>query len=177
MAQLNRSRSESAMNYVRGWTLLAFIGLSMPKTSFAFTPKDCEVTDRPGSRTLVAYCARLAKEAAKATPPEDIIGRIDKAEPIPGEPASKHFYEIHESADSSPYYFDGNSAIGRRILKACDAGEGNLCRLKISIEKSWEHKLDHATFWVTKVTGEPSFINCHLPDRQLLSICKHLKKK
>jgi|SRR5580704_8391953 hypothetical protein len=67
--------------------------------------------------------------------------------PIEGEPASEHYYLIGGN------YFDGNSAIGQKILKVCKVGQ--LCAVKVGVGKSWEHNVDHATFWITKIVGGP----------------------
>ena len=50
-------------------------------------------------------------------------------------------------------YFDGNSGTGQKILKVCKVGR--LCAMKVAVEKSWEHNVDHATFWIRKIVGEP----------------------
>jgi hypothetical protein len=80
-------------------------------------------------------------------PGHDLIGKVEKAHPIEGEPASEHYYLIGGT------YFDGNSAIGQKILKVCKVGQ--LCAVKVGVEKSWEHNVDHATFWITKIVGGP----------------------
>jgi hypothetical protein len=81
----------------------------------------------------------------------DLIGRLEKAAPIEGEPASQHYYWIVKGDGHT--YFDGNSVIGQKILKVCKVGQ--LCAVKVGEERSWEHNVDHATFWITKIVGDP----------------------
>jgi len=84
-------------------------------------------------------------------PGHGLIGKLEKADPIDGEPASQHYYWI--VTKDTQTYFDGNSAIGQRILKVCKIGQ--LCAVTVGEEKSWEHNVEHATFWITKLIGEP----------------------
>jgi hypothetical protein len=115
--------------------------------AFAFSPADCGIEAGPDKAGLPQYCARLRQNMIASDPGHGLIGTLEKADPIEGEPASQHYYWIQQT------YFDGNSSIGRKILKACTVGR--LCAIKVGVEKSWEHNLSHATFWITKIVGEP----------------------
>jgi hypothetical protein len=121
-------------------------------SAVAFSPSDCGIGNQVGTPALRQYCAKLRQKAIASDPGHGLIGRLEKAEPIEGEPASQHYYWIR-AGDGDPTYFDGNSVIGQRILKACKVGQ--VCAAKVSTEKNWEHNVDHATFWITRVIGEP----------------------
>jgi hypothetical protein len=120
-------------------------------SAFAFSPADCGVTDTLGPPRLQRYCATLRQQAIASDPGNGLIGKLDKADPISGEPASQRYYWI--VTPDGQTYFDGSSDIGRKILKVCRVGR--LCAVKVGVEKSWEHNVDHATFWITKIIGEP----------------------
>ena len=122
-------------------------------SAFAFSPADCGVTDTPGSPGLQRYCAKLRQQAIASDPGHALIGRLEKADPITGEPASQYYYWIIPGDGSANLYFDGNSVTGQKILKVCKVGR--LCAMKVAVEKSWEHNMDHATFWISKIVGEP----------------------
>jgi hypothetical protein len=118
----------------------------------AWTPEDCGPSDganaAPGPRK---YCENLRKRLIASDPGHYIMGKLENAPSIDGEPNSQHYYWINKMDNSSPTYFDGQSSIGQRILKVCTVGR--LCELKIGIEKTWEHNLDHATFWISKLVA------------------------
>jgi hypothetical protein len=120
-------------------------------TAFAFSPSDCGIESGSNASGLRQYCATLRREMIAADPGGGLIGKLDKADPISGEPASQHYYWI--VTPDGQTYFDGSSAIGRKILKVCKVGR--LCAVKVGVEKSWEHNVDHATFWITKIIGDP----------------------
>jgi hypothetical protein len=126
------------------------VGL-MSTSAFPFSPGDCTITAQVGTSALQRYCARLGQKVIKSDPGHGLIGRLDKAAPIEGEPDSQHYYWIVTGDGHT--YFDGNSIIGRKILKVCKIGE--LCAMKVGAKKSWEHSVDHATFWITKIVGQP----------------------
>ena len=92
-------------------------------------------------------------EKIASDPGHALIGRLEKADPITGEPASQYYYWIIPGDGSANLYFDGNSVTGQKILKVCKVGR--LCAMKVAVEKSWEHNMDHATFWISKIVGEP----------------------
>ena len=129
------------------------INVALVSTSaFAFSPSDCGIDGQVDKPSLRQYCARLREKAIASDPGHGLIGTLEKADPIIGEPASQHYYWI-VTTDGQQIYFDGNSVIGQRILKVCKVGQ--LCAVKVGQEKSWEHNVDHATFWITKIIGEP----------------------
>ena len=133
-------------------TLITTAFLLFSTSAHAFTPSDCSVSDkRGGSRALAKYCAQLRLHAIKSAPAYELSGVIERADPIEGEPKSAHYFWI-KGADET-LYFDGVSDIGRRILTACKVGQR--CIVKIVGEKSWEHNLDHATFWIARLDGDP----------------------
>jgi hypothetical protein len=119
--------------------------------AFAFSPSDCGIESRTTGPGLEQYCAKLRQKQIASDPGHALIGKLDKADSIPGEPASQRYYWI--VTGDGQIYFDGSSDIGQKILKVCKVGR--LCAVKVGVEKSWEHNVDHATFWTTKIVGEP----------------------
>jgi hypothetical protein len=117
----------------------------------AFSPDDCGISNQLGTPALGRYCAGLRQNAINSDPGHGLIGKLEKAYPIKGEPASQHYYWI--VTEDSQTYFDGNSVIGQKILKVCKVGQ--LCAVKVGEERSHEHNLDHPTSWITKIVGEP----------------------
>src|SRR4051794_18094921 len=83
--------------------------------AFAFSPGDCGITDQSGTASLKRYYARLREKLVNSDPERALIGKLEKAVPIDGEPASQHYYWI--VTESAPTYFDGESSIGQKILK------------------------------------------------------------
>lgn len=121
-------------------------------TAFAFSPGDCGIEAQvDNTPALQRFCANLRQKAINSDPGHDLTGRLEKAAPIEGEPASQYYYWIVEGDQQT--YFDGNSVVGQKILKVCKVGR--LCALKGGTERSWQHNVDHATFWITKIVGEP----------------------
>jgi hypothetical protein len=127
--------------------LFASPAISADDLKRPFSPSDCGVTDRVGTPKLQQYCARLRQKMIDSDPGHGLIGKLEKADPIEGEPASQHYYWI------GGVYFEGNSEIGRKILRACEVGR--LCAAKVVEAKNWEHNVGHATFWIVKIIGEP----------------------
>jgi hypothetical protein len=125
----------------------------MSTSAFAFFPADCGVTDKVGTHALGRYCAILMQKAINSDAGQGLIGRLEHAAPIEGEPGSRDYYWVATENGVAPIYFDGNSVIGRKILKMCTLGR--LCAIKVGIKKTWEHNVDHAMFWITKIVGEP----------------------
>jgi hypothetical protein len=121
-------------------------------SALAFSPSDCGISGEAEKPGLRQYCAGLRQKAIASDPGHGLIGKLEKADSIQGEPASEHYYRI-VTGDGQQTYFDGSSVIGQKILKVCQLGR--LCSVKASVEKSWEHNVGHATFWITKVLGEP----------------------
>jgi hypothetical protein len=116
-------------------------------SALAFSPRDCGIeANVDNSAGLQQFCARIRGKLIN-DPGHGLIGKVEKATSIEGEPASEHYYLLGET------YFDGNSFIGHKILKVCKVG--HLCAVKAGVERNWEHNLDHATFWITKIIGEP----------------------
>jgi hypothetical protein len=124
----------------------------MSKSGFAFSPSDCGITNQIGTSALQRFCARLSQKLVNSDPGHGLIGKLEKAAPIEGEPASLHYYWI-TTKDGGHTYFDANSIIGQKILKVCKVDQ--LCAMNVGEKKSWEHTVDHSTFWITKILGEP----------------------
>jgi hypothetical protein len=143
------------MKIVLGAIALVTIGNSIASTTtvFAWSPEDRRISNRPPTPALMRYCVKLRKEMIASDPGHYVIGKIENADPIDGEPASNHYYWINELNENGVLYFDGHSTIGRKILNICKVGQ--LCAVKVGVEKSWEHNVDHATFWISKIVGEP----------------------
>jgi hypothetical protein len=116
-------------------------------SQFAFSPGDCGIEGPVSTPALEQYCSSLRENLIDSDPDHDLIGRLEKAVPFEGEPDSQHYYWI------GGIYFDGNSVIGQKILKVCKVGR--LCAVKAGRERSWEHNINHATMWITKIVGEP----------------------
>ncbi len=120
----------------------------MSASALAFSPRDCGIeADVINTTGLQHFCAKLRQRLINSDPGHGLIGKVEKATPIEGEPASEHYYLIGGT------YFDGNSFIGQKILKVCKVN--HLCAVKVGVERSWEHNVDHATLWITKIVGEP----------------------
>ena len=128
----------------------------------ALTPDLCGIHGNDGvwhnitaaeTRRIQKYCDDRTRKAIASDPGSYVLGRIEKADPVQGDPNSK-FYHWIKSLDAEPNasnYFDARSDIGKKILKVCYVN--SVCALRISIRKSWELNLDHATFWIAKVSG------------------------
>jgi hypothetical protein len=124
----------------------------MSNTSgFAFSHSDCGISDKIGTPALNRYCTKLHQKMINSDPGHGSIGKLEKATPFEGEAASQHYYWIVTKDGHT--YFDGNSIIGRKILKVCSVD--HLCAMNIGIEKSRKHDVGHAMFWITKIIGEP----------------------
>jgi hypothetical protein len=133
--------------------ILAIPAALISLRALAFSPGDCGITNKPGTPALQRYCSSLRQEAINSDPGHILFGKLEKAKPIEGEPASQNYYWIDPGNGESQTYFDGNSAIGKRILKVCKVSQR--CAVKVGEEKSYAHNLDHATIWITKILGEP----------------------
>jgi hypothetical protein len=77
----------------------------------AWTPEDCGPSDganaAPGPRK---YCENLRKRLIASDPGHYIMGKLENAPSIDGEPNSQHYYWINKMDNSSPTYFDGQSS-------------------------------------------------------------------
>ena len=82
----------------------------MSLRAFAFSPDDCGITDKPGTPALQRYCSSLRQKAINSDPGHILSGKLEKAAPIEGEPASQHYFWIDPGNGESKTYFDGNSA-------------------------------------------------------------------
>jgi hypothetical protein len=78
--------------------LLAFLSIMILATAAliwtsasAFTPSDCGVTAEPGKPGLRQYCIRLRQTSIYSDSGHGLIGKLDKADPIEGEPESQHY--------------------------------------------------------------------------------------
>jgi hypothetical protein len=98
--------------------LVITVALMNTPSGFAFSPSECGITNKIGTPALNRYCTRLRKKSIDADPGHGLIGKLEKAAHIEGEPASQHYYWI-TTKDGAHTYFDANSAIGRTILKEC----------------------------------------------------------
>ena len=104
------------------------------------------------SNRIGKYCDELRRQGIANEPSSYFLGRIEKADPVPDDPNSKFYYWFRDlRADAGDgWYFDSRSNIGKKIMKVCNIG--STCVLKIVVRKSWELNVDHATFWIAKVT-------------------------
>jgi hypothetical protein len=118
-------------------------------TAFAFSFSDCGIESGTNASGLRQYRTKLRREAIASDP--GMIGKLDKADPFRGSLlhnviiGSLHRMDKLISTAILPWTKDIESMQGRSAL----------CSTKVGVEKSWEHNVDHATFWITKIIGEP----------------------